>query len=74
MLPYQNIECFHQARLVRITHGRLAIWLYPLGMLNPQILVNLFPEVCVCMDLVNHDCRPVYVYLTDAIALANKMI
>jgi hypothetical protein len=26
------------------------------------------------MEVVNHDCRPVYVYLTDAIALANIMI
>ena len=55
VLPFQDIECFHQARLVRITHGRLAIWLNPLGMLDPQVLVNLFPQVCVCMDLVNHN-------------------
>ena len=75
MLPYQDIECFHQARLVRITHGRLAIRLNPLGMLNPEVLVNLFPQVCVCMDLVNHDhCSRLH-YLTDAaIAFANKMI
>jgi hypothetical protein len=58
VLPYQDIECFHQARLVRITHGRLAIWLNPFGMLNPEVLVNLFPQVCVCMDLVNHDYFP----------------
>ena len=55
VLPFQDIECFHQARFVRITHGRLAIWLDPLGMLDPQVVVNLFPQVCVCMDLVNHD-------------------
>jgi hypothetical protein len=44
-------------------------------MLNPQVLVNLFPQVCVCMDLVNHDhCSRLH-YLTDAaIAFANKMI
>jgi len=33
--PYQDIECFHQAGLVRITHGRLAIWLDPFRMLDP---------------------------------------
>jgi hypothetical protein len=54
-LPRQDIECFHQARLVRITHGRLAVWLYPFGMLDPQVVVNLFTQVCVGMDLVNHD-------------------
>jgi hypothetical protein len=54
-LPYQDIECFHQARLVRITHGRLAIWLDPLGMLDPQVVVNLFPQLCVRMELVKHD-------------------
>src|SRR4029077_3317382 len=54
-LPFQDIECFHQTRLVRITHGRLAIWLDPLGMLDPQVVVNLSPQVCVRMELVNHD-------------------
>jgi hypothetical protein len=53
-LPYQDIECFHQARFVRITHGRLAIWLDPLGMLDPQVVVNLFPQVCVGIKLVKH--------------------
>ena len=54
-LPYQDVECFNQARLVRITPGRLTIWLYPLGMLNPQIVMNLFPQVCVRMELGKHD-------------------
>ena len=54
-LPYQDIEGFHQARLVRITHGRLAIWLYPLGVLASQVVVNLFPQVCVDMMLIVHD-------------------
>src|SRR4029077_758661 len=54
-LPSQNIECFHQAGLVRITHGRLAIWLDPLGMLDPQVVVNLFPQVCVRIKLVKHN-------------------
>jgi hypothetical protein len=44
-------------------------------MLNPEVLMNLFPQVRVCMDLVNHDhCSRLH-YLTDAaIAFANKMI
>jgi len=54
-LPYQDIERFHQARLVRITHGRLAIWLDPLGVLDPQVVVNLFLQVCVGMMLMMHD-------------------
>jgi hypothetical protein len=37
--------------------------------------VNLFPQVCVCMDLVNHDHCSRLRYLTDAaIAFANRMI
>ena len=55
MLPYQHIECFHQARLVRITHGRLAIWLNPFRMLDPQVVMNLLPQICVGMELVKHN-------------------
>jgi hypothetical protein len=74
-LPYQDIERFHQARLVRITHGRLAIWLDPLGMLDPQVVVNLFPQVCVRIDFLKHETSPVCFYLTEAaIASASKMI
>ena len=40
---YKPLEQFHQARFVRITRGRLAIWLDPFGMLDPQVIVNLFP-------------------------------
>ena len=43
-------------------------------MLDPQVIVNLLLQICIRMEVVNHDRRPVYVYLTDAIALANKMI
>src|SRR6266545_6977813 len=38
---YRGIEQFHQARLVRITHRRLPVLLDPLGMLDPQVIVNL---------------------------------
>src|SRR5262245_66013314 len=54
-LPYQHIECFHQARLVRITHGRLAIWLDPFGMLDAQVVMNLLPQICVRMELIKHN-------------------
>jgi hypothetical protein len=43
-------------------------------MLDPQVIVNLLLQICIRMEVVNHDCGPVYLYLTDAIALANKMI
>jgi len=55
VLPCQDIERFHETRLVRITHGRLAIWLDPFGMLDSQVFVNLFPQVCVCTELVKHN-------------------
>src|SRR5258707_445608 len=50
----QRIEQFHEARLVRITHGGAAIWLDPFGMLDPQVVVNLLPELGVGVDLVRH--------------------
>ena len=48
----QTIEKFHQARLVRITHGRFAIWLDPFGVLNAKVVVNLLPELRVSVDLI----------------------
>src|SRR6266487_5847589 len=50
----QIIEQFQEARFVRITHGGLAIWLDPFGMLNPQVVVNLLPELGVGVDLRRH--------------------
>jgi hypothetical protein len=46
------IEQFHEARLVRITHGGFAIWLNPFGMLDSEVVVNLLPELDVGVDLV----------------------
>ena len=51
----ESIELFHETRLVRITLGGFAIWLDPFGMLDPQIVVNLLPELGVGMDLGRHD-------------------
>ena len=48
----RNAEQFHEARFVRIAHGRLAIWLNPFGMLDPEVVVNLLPELGVSVDLV----------------------
>src|SRR6516165_6404536 len=50
----QSIEQHHEARLVRIADGRLAIWLHPFGMLETQIVVNLLPKLGIGMDLVKH--------------------
>ena len=50
----QSAEQFQEARLVRITHRGFAIWLDPFGMLAPQIVVNLLPELGVSVDLVRH--------------------
>ena len=51
---HRSVEQFHEARLVRITLGAFAIGPDPFGMLNPQIVVNLFLELGVCVDLVKH--------------------
>ncbi len=48
------IEQFHEAHLVRITLGGVAIWLDPFGVLNPQVVVNLSPELGVGVNLVRH--------------------
>ena len=50
----RNAEQFPEARLVRITRGGAAIGVNPVGMLDPQIVVNLFPEFGVSVDLVRH--------------------
>jgi hypothetical protein len=50
----QSIDQFHEAGVVKITNGGLTSWLYPFGMLEPQVVVNLLPELCVCVDLVKH--------------------
>ena len=48
----QRVEQFHEARLVRITHGGFAICLDPFGMLDPQVVVNLLQELGIGVDLV----------------------
>ena len=48
------IEQFHEAHLVGITDGGLTIWLDPIGVLNPQVVMNLLPEFGVGMNLVRH--------------------
>ena len=46
--PRQSVEQFHEA------HGGFAIWLDPFGMLDPEVVVNLLPELGVSVDLVKH--------------------
>jgi hypothetical protein len=48
----QTIEQFHQARLVRITHGRFATWLDPFRVLNSKVVVNLLAKLGVSVDLL----------------------
>src|SRR5205807_10361529 len=50
----RNAEQFPEARLVRITRGGAAIGVNPVGMLDPQIVVNLLLELGVGVDLVRH--------------------
>src|SRR4029077_2244768 len=56
--PRQTIEQFHQARLVRITHGRFAIWRDPFGVLDPKVVVNLLPELHVSVDFMRRRLWP----------------
>ena len=44
-LSRQGIELFHQACFVEVTFGAFAIGLDPFGMLDPQVVVNLLPEL-----------------------------
>ena len=50
----QSVEQFREARLVRITDGGFAIWLDPFGMLDPEVVVNLLPQLGVSVDLVRN--------------------
>jgi hypothetical protein len=57
-LPFRvSVEQFHEARLVKITHRGLAIWLDPFGMLDAQVVVNLLPKLGVGVDFVKHRLR-----------------
>jgi len=51
---HRSADQLCEARLVRIARGTFAIGLDPFGMLDPQIVVNLFLELGVCVDLVKH--------------------
>jgi len=50
----QTIEHFHEARLIRIARGGFAIWLDPFGILDPEVVVDLLPELRVSADLKTH--------------------
>ena len=54
---FQCVQEFREAHLVGITHGGFAIWLDPFGMLGPQVVVNLLPELGVRADLVRQSHR-----------------
>jgi hypothetical protein len=44
-LSRQGIKLFYQACFVEVTFGAIAIWLDPFGMLDPQVVVNLLPQL-----------------------------
>ena len=50
----QSFQLFYETRFVIITNKGFAIWLDPFGMLNPQVVVNLLPELAVGTDLGRH--------------------
>jgi hypothetical protein len=50
----QSIDQFHEAGVVKITNGGLAAWLHPFWMLEPQVVMNLLPKLCIGVDLVRH--------------------
>jgi hypothetical protein len=54
----RSAEQFREARLVRIARGTFAIGLDPLGMLDPQIVVNLLLELRIGVDSVIHGYYP----------------
>src|SRR5438552_2245478 len=53
-LARKSVEQFREARLVGIARRAFAIWLDPFGMLFPQVVVNLLPELGEGVDLVRH--------------------
>ena len=50
----QRVEQFQEA------HGGFTIWLDPFGMLDPQVVVNLLPELDVGVDFVRHGNRLIW--------------
>src|SRR5947207_5473024 len=54
----RSADQFREARLVRITDGGAAIGVDPVGVLDPQIIVNLLLELGVGVDLVIHGYCP----------------
>jgi hypothetical protein len=47
VLPLIGRKCeqIHEASLVEIAHRGFAIWQNPFGMLSPEVVMNLSPEV-----------------------------
>jgi hypothetical protein len=55
--PRQTVEQFHEAGLVRITHGGFATWLNPFRVLDAEVVVNLLAELSVGVDLMRRGRR-----------------
>src|SRR5947208_16369518 len=78
----KTVKLFYQARFVRITHGALAVWLDPFGMLDPEVVVNLLPKLGVGVDFVrrghwfaerfNHGARRLIQFTSSVSALSSE--
>ncbi len=51
----EKADQFRQAPLVRIARGTVTVGSDPLGVLDPQVFVNLLLKLAVGMNLVRHD-------------------
>jgi hypothetical protein len=51
VLPFVGRKCeqIHEAGLVKIAHRGFAVWQNPFGMLSPEVVMNLSPEVGDCI-------------------------
>ena len=47
--PCGIFNLLHEPRLVGIAHWGFAVWQNPFGMLSPEVVVNLLPEIRDCL-------------------------
>jgi len=58
VLPFVGRKCeqIHEAGLVEIAHRGFAVWQNPFGMLSPEVVMNLSPEVRDCIGYSHDHC------------------
>jgi hypothetical protein len=52
---FKKVDQLRQAPLVGIAGGTVTVGPDPLGVLDPQVLVNLLLKLAIGMNLVRHD-------------------